>query len=489
MVKLILPGSQDLHMPQVQMMKMGSNGLRGNDLNDFIKRAGASIAYEMSKVAMSPGEVPIHLIALGATEWFGFNRNFDGFTEDSCKKYHKTFEKHARFYRNHQNKDKKKSYGTIKLAVYNEDMHRIELLIGLNGTKEAAERNGGLVADKELEKLASNLNDFSVSMATQVPYDVCVNCGNKAKTRADYCTGTDEGGQCKYGGVKNKMGLVHEDGSINAVDNPINKWIDLSDVYRGADRTAFVFGKLEKSASARIMGGAELAELAGVTAPLDLSFTNFSDRKLHEQLKIASDLADIEQKYLSNRKTKHADYKGLSTSLAGISGLARDTKQCSQALKALAQQKIAMSLTDFIQFVSNVDRQQAEKTAEALTPYLPKLFTTAYQDQDFLQPALATNPFSVSDKEPNTDLKNWAEKQAINGSLKPQFVERRKWQQAIREERVKTSSSILTPESEAAKGLLLPYALYKIAFLHEIKDSDSDFELTEDLVIRQNYTS
>lgn len=239
MTKIITPGSYDFGEATTSIIKVSSNGLVGHDLSDFIKRAGHKMADEITKLAFAKGEIPIHLIALGATEFYGPNRNGDGFTEECCRNYHPTFVKHARWYRNHQNKDPQKSYGIIKQSFYNEDMHRIELIVALNETKEAAARNGGLIADKELEKLAAG-KELAVSMACKVAYDVCSVCGNKARTRDEYCTEEN----CKGGGCKNNLCKVAEDGTITYVNNPYPDWIDMSDVLRPADRIAYVFGKV-----------------------------------------------------------------------------------------------------------------------------------------------------------------------------------------------------------------------------------------------------
>lgn len=167
-VKVLPPGGYDFGEPITRLIKVASSGLRGNDLREFVKRAGHLFADQVNNLYLQPGDTPVHIIALGATEFYGPNRNGDGFKEASCKKYHPTFVKHARCYRNHQNKNPDKSYGYIKLSHYNERMRRIELLAIYNATKEAAARNGGLVADEEIEKIASG-QDIPVSMACALP--------------------------------------------------------------------------------------------------------------------------------------------------------------------------------------------------------------------------------------------------------------------------------------------------------------------------------
>lgn len=164
MVKVIAPGSYRWDAAQAKLIKLAHAGLRGEDLRALVKRAGHEFADALQRVKLASGEVPIHLLAIGATEYYGPNRNGDGFADAVCREYHPTFVKYARWYRNHANKNPERSYGVIKYSSYNQAMHRIELLVALNGTKEAAHRNGGLVADEELEKLA-NGDDIAVSMA------------------------------------------------------------------------------------------------------------------------------------------------------------------------------------------------------------------------------------------------------------------------------------------------------------------------------------
>jgi hypothetical protein len=490
MTKIIMPGSYDFGCASTQIVKAASRGLHGHDLGMFIKRAGLNMADAMSKISFAPGEVPIHLIAIGATEYYGPNRNGDGFTESCCRKYHDTFVKHARWYRNHANKDPKKSFGVIKYSAYNDSMHRLELIVALNGTKEAAKRNGGLLADRELEKIASGKEDWGVSMACKVAYDVCSGCGNKAKTRDDYCLGLDEGGTCKYGGAKYNLCKVAEDGHILHVDNPHPTWFDISDVFRPADRIAYVLGPMKKAASGLyIPGGAELAEGLGVSAPFELEITGISDRKIREQIKIARLLADIENTYATSNEKRATVLSGVQTRVDGVKGLGRDGKKRASVLKAMAQKKIAMSVTDFVQFVHDCDRGRAEKIAGQVTPHLSRVFNNLCSNPAQLADDLAQNPFRPSDAEPSNALQMWAEKQASAGSLDPQRVQQRSWIHTIRETPEFKFRGTKTADSDAHAGLARAYGLYKLAFMYEIKDVDPNFDLTADLIVRHNHVS
>jgi len=256
MIKLFSAGGSYLgDEPAVQIVKMSSRGIIGADRADFEKRASADILRDLDALRekIASDETLIHLLAMGATEDYGANRNGDGFRRCTCKNYHPTFVKYARFYRNHKNKNPRKSYGHIVKSAWHDPMKRVELLVALNSSDAAARRNNGLVADREMEKLAMG-KDIPVSMACKVAYDVCSYCGNKAPEVKDYCRGTHQGGMCKAGGLKDNIGaLVEIDGGIHQLhaDNPHPTFFDISNVIRPADRIAYVTGALEKAAADR----------------------------------------------------------------------------------------------------------------------------------------------------------------------------------------------------------------------------------------------
>lgn len=189
MIKVITPGAQDFHEPVAALIKLSSKGLVGVDLRDLEKRASAPFAHEIQKIASSlkDDEPLVHLIAMGSTEAYGANRNGDGFRNEVLRRYHPTFEKYAKFYRSHQNKDPKKCYGHVKLSTHNDPMQRVELAVALNGSPEAARRNGGIFADREMEKLAQG-KDIPVSMAARVPFDVCLYGNSLVETRRGLVT-------------------------------------------------------------------------------------------------------------------------------------------------------------------------------------------------------------------------------------------------------------------------------------------------------------
>jgi hypothetical protein len=288
-----------LDRPQEVMIKVstGRNLIGPVDFKDFIKVSSESTAHlfrnwlKMAKETgeWQTGEVPTHQIAMGCSERYNANRNGDAFSRYWLKQNHPTFVKHAKNYRNHKADNPDINYGKIALSNYNTKMDYVELLSLLNSTKQAAERNKGLVADLELERLSKG-ESFPISMSCFVDYDICSHCKNKAESRSQYCgdkefTTKNRDGTIRKvaacvvpGGVKANLGRILEDGSTVSVDNFNPIFIDISHLtnQRRADRIAQNAGILEKISNVDnnyFPGGAELAEKIGHSAPVDLELS------------------------------------------------------------------------------------------------------------------------------------------------------------------------------------------------------------------------
>lgn len=189
MLKIIPPGAYTCDQPLVSEIKISSRGLIGHDRRALEKRAGTNLLAKLASSNFLPGEVPVHVIALGAYEGTGSNRNGDGFYAQSCRDRHHTFVKNAFWFKNHQNKNKAVNRGHFKYSAFNEDMLRIELLGVLNGNQEAAARNGGIVAEEELQKLAAS-EDIPTSMGCLLNPDTPVLTTNGYARIADIKVGT-----------------------------------------------------------------------------------------------------------------------------------------------------------------------------------------------------------------------------------------------------------------------------------------------------------
>ena len=241
----------------VSLMKVCRNGCV--DSVWMQKRASIDFSSAIKTVPFDEKQYePVHLIALGDYETYGPNRNGDAFSKEACISYHKTFEKHAKVYREHKNKAHDPSYGIVIASGYNEPMGRVELVVGLDKNS----------CSNELQKIA-NQEPVSFSMSCTVPYDVCSECNHKSQTRAEYCDH-----------LKSHMLQITKNGSQICAFNPQPLFKDISIVGKRADRIAISLG-MAKAASYGVISGAELAELILDTdnlVPLDKRASTILDK-------------------------------------------------------------------------------------------------------------------------------------------------------------------------------------------------------------------
>lgn len=202
------------------------------------KRAEAEpIRNFVTSLERKLGHTYLHINAMGASEYWGINRNGDSFPEEQLKKYFNTFTTSpAHVFRHHVNKDPKRAFGVVVFAHYNEEMHRVELI---------AECPDDLISDAITRIKAG---DFpSTSMACKTPYDVCSICGNKAHSRQEYCSH-----------LRTELGRLYPDGKrVSALNVGPLKFFDISIVTRGADPTSYI---LKTASEASTIGSAQLAE-------------------------------------------------------------------------------------------------------------------------------------------------------------------------------------------------------------------------------------
>lgn len=184
-----------------------------------------------------PDKTYVHILALGAGDFYGPNLNNDHFpwaglshdhstTPHPYLHGHKTF-LNAHSFAHHVNKDPAKSYGDVILSTLNHKMKRVELVVAID--HERCEKNGG---KNTLQKIHEGQYP-ATSMGCRVPYDVCSICGNKARFRSEYCVH-----------MRQMPGKIYPDGRKVFVYNHYPRFFDISFVFIGADRTSFVLEKI-----------------------------------------------------------------------------------------------------------------------------------------------------------------------------------------------------------------------------------------------------
>jgi hypothetical protein len=260
MLKLLASTSfYDDSEPSITLLDLSSSD-RGLEK----KAAHEDIQAYVSKLSPKPGFTYLHINAMTAGEYHGSNRNADFFPEENLKRYYKTFETTPAYvYRSHINKDPKRSYGKVVFAVYNERMHRVELI---------CECPDELVQDIN-ERIKAG--DFpTTSMACRTPADTCSICGNRAHSRQEYCSH-----------LRTELNRLYPDGrKVFAVNDQPLTFFDISIVIRPADVNSSI---LQKVAYDNTIGSAELAEVEGLTE--DGFHKRAQMKKLSELVKEISD--------------------------------------------------------------------------------------------------------------------------------------------------------------------------------------------------------
>lgn len=153
--------------------------------------------------------------AVSAGEFWGDNKNYDYFPEIELRNNYKTFLS-AHVFKNHENKKIEAAIGDVITADWNDKMKCVYLLIRVDKRIAPSVVRGyqkGFMTD--------------VSMGCRVDHVICSYCGQKAKTRLDYCDH-----------LKSMKGKIMDNGKKVCEINISPKFHDISVVLNGAERTA-----------------------------------------------------------------------------------------------------------------------------------------------------------------------------------------------------------------------------------------------------------
>ena len=350
-----------------------------HNVNTLTKAGSDNSELRVEKTA---GQTDALVIALGAYEGTGANRNGDIFKEASCLKHYKTFIKSGSkkddkydgraLNRHHKNKPTDPKYGNIKAAAYNHKMKRIELVIGMDNDKCA----------EEIQKLAEG-KQINVSMAAKVAYDKCTWCGHEAKT---------DNHRCEH--IPKKLGEINKQGEMCSMDNIDPKWFELSIVGRPADRIGmslklaadngyiktandyktiypgFVVPDDEENLLRISKHAAEKRTLVKKLAAIEKHLEGV----IQDGPKTSKDKYDVEQK----SKINHAD--DIPDDV--IEELRKH--EPSKLLRALADNGIVFSPKDFIKysFGGKSIGSNAEELSSKVKKHLPSMFSDMEEDGD-----------------------------------------------------------------------------------------------------------
>lgn len=351
-----------------------------HNVNTLTKAGSDNSELRVEKTA---GQTDALVIALGAYEGTGANRNGDIFKEAECLKNYKTFIKSGSkskdgkydgraLNRHHKNKPEDPKYGNIKAAAYNHKMKRIELVIGMDNDKCA----------EEIQKLAEG-KQINVSMAAKVAYDKCTWCDHEAK---------DDNSRCAD--IPVKLGEVNKRGEMCSMENINPKWFELSIVGRPADR----IGMSLKLASDHnyIKTASDYKQIyPGFVAPPDEEDSSIRISKYaSEKRSLVRKLAAIEKhiegviqggpksskdKYLLEEKAKlkHSDNISEET----LDELRK--YEPGKLLKALADHGIVFSPEDFVKYIFGANKLgNTEDMFSKIKTHLPSMFSDMEEHGD-----------------------------------------------------------------------------------------------------------
>jgi len=475
MIKLIRTSDHDLDAPTMQLVDIHSRGVDSG----WLQKTAAVLTSEIAGLRPSAGKTYAHVLALGATEKFGPNRNGDGFKRADCKACHHRFVKSGRFHKNHDNKDPAKAVGKIIHSAYNEPMDRVELIVELDNLKAAG----------AVQKLASG-KDLSVSMGCRVAFDTCSICGHRAPSPKEYCDH-----------AKLAMTQILEDGRQVYVDNPNPDFFECSEVGRGADRIGLCFRKVASDHyDHEVKNSVELAKVAGLYVPAHIAVM---DADIHTQRKFAllRKLSEMEKEIETNltpmdttaiqsmpskRQLNTCDINKMMGRGNGMGpGKGPEAgRHMGRTMNALHEAKVLVPLRDFLQMMGGIGGFDADDVEDDVEHAMPGIFGRMLKHEP-----METAGNSVFDGEPGNPLAGVGD--IINKMLPEAGMGMPQLQRRITITVIKPKSklaSAMTPriDDPLIDGLARLYGTYKLSFLSHPANQD-DSVLTRTIAL-QSYS-
>lgn len=332
--------------------------------SELVKTASFSLPDNFT---FNPDYLYLKVKAVSAGEWWGCNKNSDFFPEAELKPNYRTFLS-AHVFKNHENKAVENAIGDILTADWDDKMKCVVLLIRIDRKVAPTIVRGferGFMTD--------------VSMGCRIEYSICSICGNKAKTKDQYCDH-----------IKYQRGRVLDDGRKVYEINIAPKFHDISAVLTGAERAAKVVDMRLVNGQNQIMQDENSSmRLLRVASPSDTriekaaSFSDFSSipRKqdapfYSPQIKLASlrdktaamnKLSDIQKEIEGNiinsavkeyKENKEAEIEGYAPIFKILYTKYMNGEDCSRIgdrLRMISDENQISDSTVFSKFLSIAD--------------------------------------------------------------------------------------------------------------------------------------
>lgn len=411
----------------------------------------------------------IHLISLGAMEWYGPNKRGDGFNEaggvytppapysktaaevkldGGLKAYHNsTFKANGKVYREHNsivaNKNAK-PLGDVVFAIYNEPMHRGELIIKLANAEW----------HDDIDRISKGKPVY-FSMGALCPNDVCSWCGKRTSPN-------DRKNRCEH--LTRETLSYKPDGTqvVAITDSPI--FYDISRVARPADKIAFSLAKVASEAG-----------MAGVSpCPQGVMSASLLDRIQHhsgvDRLALLMKVASEEKMCDGTKVPISLPDEEDEAILKGIS-----EKDVPKVLFVLKKNKTLLPYPHFIKMLGGTG-PEIDAALPLIGEQLPGIFNNILSDDDlngFLDDGTYDGEEDVS-ADTMIKLMPIIAKYALNDEP----IQRRVTKVIIIPSSKLASDVIFTPRAvRLASKLAKEYARYQLSFLTENRDH-RDIRLT-----------
>jgi len=384
MIKTAFTTSVDWQIEPVQLIPVSRKGVdRG-----FFEKQASFLSTGRSTLRPVEGHTPVFVLAMSAGEITGSNRNADYWAECGKKvPIHKpegnnekfantiaglrekagTFVTHGKIYRDHKNSDPSLSSGSIFSAEYNEKMGRVETISLLKNSEW----------HNEIDAIAAG-EHVSFSMSARVRGDICSYCGNKARTKSDYCNH-----------IKKFANMVLDDGHQVVMINVDPTFFDLSGVRKNADRIGFGLAKVASVPFDKT--GAFLASELSIHCPEE-TLLKVAGVKLSNDILLLQKLSNIEKSIeasaVPSRLSRAADprtHKPISKSKIVI----MRSSSPGALFKALERSGMMLSMPDFFKTMLGDKFSSIGGLMNSIHSCLPGVFTRIREGEDldeFLQP-------------------------------------------------------------------------------------------------------
>lgn len=243
--KVLMSGYDDSgNFPVAAIIPQFNGGLD----RDTLKKRASIFDAVYDSFERKPKHTYIHLISVAAGEYYGPNSRADFYNGDSYEHelpqpeegrpkvivlkrglagtHNKTFMENGAAYTEHfSSLDGAEPQGYIVKAALNPEMHRGELIIGVETDKWS----------EDIHKLESG-TPMKFSIGASAPYDICSICGRVARKESEHCDH-----------YKNMPGSILADGSQVYVISDNCIFHDISRVKTPAEKIAFSIRKVASS--------------------------------------------------------------------------------------------------------------------------------------------------------------------------------------------------------------------------------------------------